>query len=130
MNNLHIRKFLKVALIGKWEQANLVITKARFFYLLVRLRPVVKGGSRGSIEPPSIHAIRMRSSKVACEAAIYLSGSAWWPHAKHSERNCGMTLMTSLALMHVQYQHPVVLDTVVQMLAELHSWWLQLTSID
>ena len=43
----------------------------------------------------------------------------------------GMTenRLTSLALMHIHYQHPVDLDTVVQLFAELHPRRLQLTSV-
>ena len=49
----------------------------------------------------------------------------------HNFMRAGMTesRLTSLALMHIHYQHHVDLDTVVQMLAELHPPRLQLTSI-
>ena len=49
----------------------------------------------------------------------------------HNFMRAGMTesRLTSLALMHIHYQHHVDLDTVVQMFAELHPRRLQLTSI-
>ena len=48
----------------------------------------------------------------------------------HKFTRAGMTesRLTSLALMHIHYQHHVDLDTVVQMFAELHPCRLQLTS--
>jgi hypothetical protein len=49
----------------------------------------------------------------------------------HNFMRAGMTesRFTSLALMHIHYQHHVDLDTVVQIFAELHPRRLQLTSI-
>ena len=49
----------------------------------------------------------------------------------HNFMRAGMTesRLTSLALMHIHYQHYVDLDTVVQMFAELHPRRLKLTSI-
>ena len=49
----------------------------------------------------------------------------------HNFMRAGMTesRFTSLALMHIHYQHHVDLDTVVQIFAEIHPRRLQLTSI-
>ena len=63
------------------------------------------------------------SSECECNASVV--------HRLHNFMRAGMTEspLTSLALMHIYYQHHVDLDTVVQMFAELHPRRLQLTSI-
>ena len=52
-------------------------------------------------------------------------------HRLHNFMRAGMSenRLTSLALMHIHYQHKVDIDTVVQLFAELHPRRLQLNSV-